>query len=114
MEKKEVIKKSLKKNKLWIILVSILILIILITSGTKIFLYLNFLLGNDFVVKLDVAKEYIYMIKGQEEKINFDAFVRTNPFCKAVCDSEFMDISENKIIEKDSFEIGRASCRERV
>lgn len=90
------------KNKVIISLI-IIILIILFFSGAKIFLLANFLLGNDLVVKLNVDKEIISLVRGQEENVVFQASVTTNPFCSASCRSTFKDISRGKIIEQDMF-----------
>ncbi|MBW2995872.1 hypothetical protein KY332_01090, partial [Candidatus Woesearchaeota archaeon] len=98
-------KKGLKQHKLLITILAIIIVIFLITSGAKIWLYINFILGNDIIVKLDVDKETIYIPHDQEQEITFTSSVTTNPFCKAMCSYKFKDISNNFVIEKDEFTV---------
>jgi len=102
---KKTIKQRLKEHKLLIIILSAVVLAILIASGTKIFLYINFLLGNDILTKLDVDKESLSLTHGQQEDIEFTASITTNPFCRAECSYNFMDISSNKTLDKDMFTI---------
>ncbi len=91
-----------KRNK--VLILALIFLIILISIfGTKIVLYVNFLLGNDIIVNLEPNKEFITIPHGQKEFIEFKASVTTNPFCSAVCSSEFFDISNDNIIERDEF-----------
>ena len=91
-----------KRNKL-LILVIIGLIILTVIFGAKIVLYVNFLLGNDIIVRLETNKEFITVPHGGKDIIDFKASVTTNPFCSAICDSEFFDISNDKIIEKDEF-----------
>jgi len=105
--------KKIRKNKLinWlkehrtIIIISAIIITILVTSGTKAFLYLNFILGNDVIIHLDADKEDLNLIREGEESVNFKASVITNPFCTAECESSFEDISNNKTIDYDKFKL---------
>ncbi|MBU3941408.1 MAG: alpha/beta fold hydrolase [Nanoarchaeota archaeon] len=88
-----------------IIIISVIIIMILVTSGTKVFLYLNFIVGNDIIIHLDADKEDLNLVRGGEESVNFKASVITNPFCAAECESSFEDISNNKTIDYDSFKL---------
>lgn len=97
------LKELVKRNKVTIVIILIILLILLLVFGTKIWLYLNFILGNDIVVKLEVNQEDFSLVKGEEEDIVFEAKVTTNPFCTAECNSVFEDISNNRIIEQNSF-----------
>lgn len=97
------LKELMKRNKVTIVVIIIVLAIILFVFGTKIWLYLNFIMGNDIVVKLEVNQGDFYLIRGEEEEIRFEARVTTNPFCTAECNSIFEDISSNEIIEQNSF-----------
>ncbi|MEE9525914.1 MAG: alpha/beta hydrolase [Candidatus Woesearchaeota archaeon] len=97
--------RGLREHKLLITIVIIVMLAILLAFGTKIALYINFIIGNDVIVKLDVDKENLILEHDQKEDIQFISSVTTNPFCKAVCNYEFIDISNNKVLEKDEFTI---------
>lgn len=97
-------KKFYEKNSR-IIIISIVIVTLLIFSvfGTKIYLLANFILGNDIVVKLNVDKEELTLVRGAEQNINLEASVTTNPFCTAECSYVFKDISYNQEINKEDF-----------
>ena len=86
--KKNKWKKWFKKNKYIVISISIVLGVFLIAFGAKTTLYINFLLGNDIVIKLNVDKADLSLVHGQEENITFEASVTTNPFCKADCESD--------------------------
>ena len=100
-------KKSDKiKNRYIIIIVAAFSLILLfIFLGTKIYLYLNLLLGNDLVILLDANKENLFLKNGEQEKINIKISSITNPFCTPICSSKFTDLSKNIVIEKDNFKL---------
>jgi hypothetical protein len=91
-------KFSLKK---WIIISSIiLILLILILFGTKLYLWANFLLGNDLVIKLDSNKASFFLKHGEEADLKFDLSVSTNPFCQAYCNLSFEDLSTSQLLDQ--------------
>ncbi|MBW2975410.1 hypothetical protein KY366_06845, partial [Candidatus Woesearchaeota archaeon] len=107
MEKKSNHPKRLahwvKCHKAVVFLAVIILLIILSFYGTKLVLYFKLLLGNDIIVKLDVDKSNLYLVHGEKEKIEFEAKVMTNPFCTAVCEYEFKDISADNLLDAESF-----------
>jgi len=110
-KKVKTIKSGKKEKRTWlkehraIIIISVIIIMIIVTSGTKTFLYLNFILGNDIIIHLDADKEELNLVRGEEELINFKAGVITNPFCTAECKSSFEDISNNKTIDDNNFKL---------
>ncbi|MBU0665861.1 MAG: alpha/beta fold hydrolase [Nanoarchaeota archaeon] len=95
-------KKKINKKKL-IILGIIILFILLIVFGTKLFLYLNFLLGNDALIKLTTDKEYLSVKRNQSFELNFKASIMSNPFCKVDCNSTFEDLSDNRMLDENSF-----------
>jgi len=110
-EKVKAVKLEKKEKRTWlkehraIIIISVIIIMILVTSGTKTFLYLNFILGNDIIIHLDADKEDLNLVRGEEASVNFKAGITTNPFCTAECESSFEDISNNKTIDYDNFKL---------
>lgn len=92
-----------RKHRLLVIVVAVALGMLLIAFGAKIALFVNFILGNDTVVKLSTDKEALSLVHGQMKKITFEASVTTNPFCQASCASSFIDISSGAIIEQDRF-----------
>src|SRR3989344_2804605 len=100
--------KSLKKKEVLIPL-SIIVIILLIIFGAKILLFINFLVGNDIVIKLEADKEFLSLKHNEKENIKFKAAVTTNPFCHAICNSNFEDIRNNKLIEENTFKLNTGS-----
>lgn len=92
---------------------AIVLLLVLIFFGAQIYLFVNFVLGNDTVVKLGVDKEVLSLVHGQEEKVTFKASVTTNIFCTAVCTSEFFDISRDREIEQETFTLRAGNSHEK-
>jgi alpha/beta hydrolase fold len=92
------------QRKRWLVITIIsVVLILLIIFGAKLYLVVNLLLGNDVIIKLDADKELINIVHGEESNVNFKASTITNPFCVAICESGFFDVSGNKTIEDDAF-----------
>lgn len=77
-----------------------ILLVILLSSA---FLNLNFILGNDVLIDLKANKESFSLVHGQSDEVEFTASIKTNPFCDAYCSYTFTDISNNKIINEESF-----------
>ncbi len=100
------LKKIKSRNKKIKIAIIILILAILLgLFGTKIYLYTNLLLGNDLIIKLDSDKDNLLLVHNQNDDINFNIQGTTNPFCKTICNYNFIDISNNKTIDEGSFNL---------
>jgi pimeloyl-ACP methyl ester carboxylesterase len=95
--------KEVKKSRklFWIVL--IILIAIIIFFSTRIYLTVNLLLGNDIVVQLGSDSDVLSLKHGESGKIKFNAYMLTNPFCKAACISTFTDLSRQNIIEKDNF-----------
>jgi len=107
MVKKKVKKlnKWVKKHRLFLALIILALILIFFVFGTKIFLFVNFILGSDTIVDLEVDKEYLELENNEIEEIKFKASITTNPFCKAICEYTFIDISYDNVIEKSNFEL---------
>lgn len=97
--------KRLIRNKKWLIIILIIATILIILLGTKTYLYVNFLLGNDIVIKLDVDKEYLYLKHGEWDIVEFQTRVTTNPFCSATCKSKFISLNDMNVLDRSSFSI---------
>ncbi|MDD5087010.1 MAG: hypothetical protein PHV16_04625, partial [Candidatus Nanoarchaeia archaeon] len=109
--KKPAKRKAKNKTESWLrqhtiaIIISVILFLLISGLGTKIFLYLNFILGNDIIIHLDSDKEDLSLIRGQHETINFKSSITTNPFCNAQCSYVFDDISNNKTLDYDDFKL---------
>ncbi len=93
------------KNKyiLTILILSFLGIIFLVS--VQLYLYFNFVLGSDILVKLSADKDNIFFINNSAEDITFKISVVMNPFCSAQCGYKFYDISKGENIETGAFNI---------
>jgi triacylglycerol esterase/lipase EstA (alpha/beta hydrolase family) len=92
-----------KRGGKWIIFILIALIIIFLIFSTRIYLAVNLLLGNDVVVKLSSDKEELSLKHGETGNVSFSAFILANPFCSAVCTSEFVDLGTQSLISKEDF-----------
>lgn len=97
-------KEGKKRRKIILIIAIVAVLMLLFFSG-KLYLTANLLLGNDLYVKLSSDKENLFLKHNESEKIRFEGYVLTNPFCTATCIYEFKDLSNDAVVEKSSFEL---------
>jgi len=97
-----------KKSRLFLIIILIAIILAIIFFSTRIYLTVNLLLGNDIVVKLSSDNENINLQHGQSANIKFSSYILTNPLCSAECSSEFTDLSNDEIIDRDNFTLNPA------
>jgi len=102
------VKEFIIKNKVIIIISAAVFFILFIFSGTKLALYLHLVTGNDIVVILDADKKELNLVHGNKTDIIFEAKAKTNPFCSAMCSYAFIDISANKTVDSDDFELNPA------
>jgi len=107
MKLKETIKKCApffkKHRKAIIVALIILLAFVILAFGIKIALFINFFLGNDIIVKLDVSNESMSLLHGQSQEVLFEASITTNPFCTASCTSEFVSVSAGLVLDEGNF-----------
>lgn len=109
------IKKSIKgsffgkvvgviRDNQWLFFSIIAIFILLLfLFGAKIYLLLNFVLGNDTLVKLTTDKQDFFMVNSEVQEVKFEAYVSTNIFCEATCDYHFKNLGSGEVLDRDSF-----------
>jgi len=97
-----------EKHPVWFVIAAFLIIIFFVSFWAKIILYLNFLLGNDTLIQLSSDKQELFLLRNQADTIKFNADIKTNPFCEAVCSYEFEDISRNLSIDKNNFSLANS------
>jgi hypothetical protein len=93
------------KGKSLLFLILILVSLFLFFFGTKLYLYINFMLGNDIIINLDANKVNFNITRDEFANVEFQSSVRTNPFCKAECTSSFLSLSGNSVIESERFDL---------
>jgi len=92
--------KSKKKRIIVLVLITCFILAYVIF-----YLYANFLLGNDVLVKLSVDKENLFFDDNSTQSLKFTMSALVNPFCIAQCQYSFIDLSTSEEIESGEFSL---------
>jgi hypothetical protein len=87
-----------------IILVLFFVLIFALISMQS-YLYANFLLGNDILLKLSATNENIFFNDAFDKNVTFKISTISAPFCFAECNYHFEDVSMGEEIEKGSFNL---------
>ena len=87
------------------LLLLLAIAILFIAIILKLYLYINFLVGNDTVVKLEASNEFLSLEHGQKANISYQASITANPFCKVECSYQFEDLSSSTQAEAANFTI---------
>lgn len=95
--------RLISRHRAFIAALAIIVAVIAVMFGAKIFLFVNFLLGNDVVIKVEADKTSLSLFRHQPGNVSFQASVATNPFCQAFCESRFEDISQGLVVGNDSF-----------
>jgi hypothetical protein len=101
--------KLAKKHKKLTVVALILLAILLTFFGARIWLYAHYLLGNDLLIQLTPEQTYLSIEHGQEINVSFKTTITANPFCMANCSSTFFDISSNRVIAKQRFNLSGES-----
>ena len=91
-----------KKRHLFYIFILLIVLVIAF-FGTRIYLYFNFLLGNDMVVTLNADKTHFFLGHGEQSKVSLKSQTLTNPFCNSECSSSFVNLDTGEIINEQTF-----------
>jgi hypothetical protein len=78
-------------------------LLVLGFSITNIILYLNLLLGNDVLIKINLDKNDIFLLNNESDSLSVKVNILTNPFCYAKCRYLFLDVSNDFILETNNF-----------
>jgi len=94
-----------KRNKFLLVVLIFSLLIILSLVAMQFYLYLNYALRNDILVKLSADQDNIFFTDNLENEINFKIAVTMNPFCSAECKFSFFDISTGEMIDSGQFNI---------
>ena len=95
---------SFFKKPAVLIIILLLFFILLIFFGTKIYLSIRFLIGDEFFVHLTVDPQEFFLNNSDSAKGEFNVYVSTNLFCKSLCEYELLDLSDNKVIDKGNFD----------
>src|SRR3989344_7512492 len=97
--------KRLMKRKLLFISLIFAVMLVVIFLGAKFYLLINFLSGNDTVIKVSTDKEYVFLNHGENAEISFEAKVTANPFCSASCSTKLLNLEDMSILDSDDFSL---------
>ena len=97
--------KKTVKNKFVLIIVILSFLVIVALIIAQLSLYVNFILGNDILVKLSSDKENIFFTPGSTQNVTFQISATMNPFCSAECTYEFFDEGTGSEIDTGAFNL---------
>ena len=97
--------KRLMKKKVLFIFVLAAVFLTIGFLGAKFYLLINFLSGNDTVVKVSTNKEYLFLEHGDAGDITFESKVTTNPFCSASCNVKLLNLEDMSVIDADDFSL---------
>jgi hypothetical protein len=101
--------KFLKNHRIFKIILILALLIGLGFLGFKLYLYVQFLIGNDLVIQLETDNKDLSLVYGQSGNIEFNIRKVTSPFCQTLCSYSFVDVSDKVSIDESSFELGQAT-----
>lgn len=99
------------KNKPLLITLIFLFLTVLFLVSTQLYLYINYTLRNDILVKLSANKENIFFTNNSIEEITFKMSVIMNPFCSVQCEYEFFDLGSGEEIDSGLFNLSSISSK---
>lgn len=88
-----------------LIIAALIFILILILFGAKIYLVINYLLGNDVLINTIPNTENIFLVHGESKPIDFKISILANPFCQVECNYIFEDISEDKIYDNGTLNV---------
>ena len=99
----EKINKLKTEHKRIFIAIIILIAIITILFGTKIFTLFNYLLGGETLVQLTAENQDFFLKNSEKATVEFEIYALPNLFCEANCEYTFQDISSGYVLDKSNF-----------
>jgi len=94
-----------KKRSFWFKVFVFILIVALVLVSVKAYFYIKFLVGNDLVLKLGASESEINLSHGESSEVDFEISGVSGPFCKISCESYFLDVTNNKTIETDNFEL---------
>jgi len=106
-------KHSKKKKMTWVLIAISMLFVVGLIVG-QLYLYVNFVLGNDILVQVSSDKDNFLFSNLDEEEVNFKISVTMNPFCVAVCEYDFFDLSKGESIESGTFNIASIFSKTRT
>jgi hypothetical protein len=101
-------KFKIVENKFPSVILGLCFIAVLALISVQSYLYANFLLGNDILVKLSASNDNIFFNDNLNGNVTFKISITTAPFCSAQCDYQFSDISTGRMIEKGQFNLTTA------
>ena len=94
----------ISKKFIWLA-IALIVLVLVLFFGTKIYLLFNLLVGNDVLIRVNIDKQNLFLYHDKTESVNIKTDIVANPFCTVYCNYTFRDLSFNSVIESKSFSL---------
>lgn len=104
--------KKWNLNNILIIISIIIVCISLLIFGTKSFLYIRALLGNDLTITLNADKENLFLRNNESDIVKIKIYALSNLFCTTACNTKFIDLSSGNVMEADTFNLKLLKTKE--
>lgn len=105
-------KEKINQERIIFLISAIIIVLLIILFGAKIYLYARALVGNDLIIKIEADKENLFLAHEGSDTIKITSHALTNLFCNTYCSSRFIDLSDGRIIEEDNFNLKLPKTKE--
>jgi hypothetical protein len=100
---REKIKKFIIKNKKMLIISSIALALILAFFGYRIWLNVHFFLADDLLLVIEPQDMSLSIHYGERPNVTINVDIENSLVCNAFCGYEFMDLSDNAIVDNGTF-----------
>jgi len=101
-------KKVVKKKKFYLsrkfwVPVLIVFIVLLLLFFTNFYLYYNYMIGNDVIVRLNLENIDLSVFRGESINVSFESSIVANPFCSVSCNYNFRDLSDGVDLDSGNF-----------
>ncbi len=106
--------KKIAKNKFLLVILILCFAGVIALISVQLYLYVNFILRNDILVRLSVDKSDIFFADNSNESVTVRISVTMNPFCSAECKYDFFDVSKGEEIDTGVFNLTSISSESKT
>lgn len=102
-------KEFFKKHKFLTVFIVLILLVLLGFLGFKLYLYIQYLIGNDLVISVSADRSDLSLVYGENGSVGFSIQRVTSPLCNTECMYSFLDVSENKSLDEANFSLSQVT-----
>lgn len=111
---KKRVKRVFKTHKFISIIILLALLSMLFLIGARLYLYFQFMLGNDLIIRIDAEQVSFSHSDSQKNTFHAKIYSYTNFFCHVNCSLTLEDISDSMLIKTEEFELGTLARAEKL